>query len=118
MEKDKFSYANKDTLEFLLTLHRRIQAVYPGSTNEDQINHMLMRLPEELHAVIKTSTTNVTDISEFITVCEEIINTSWGRKNALNRLHNPYRQNEDRENSKKLPEKKENLDCPTPWILS
>ena len=43
---------------------------------------MLMMLPSELEATIKMSSKDVTDISEFFSICEEIIVNSWGMKNA------------------------------------
>lgn len=70
LEEDKFSYSNTNTLEFLLTMYSRIQAVYPGSNEEDKISHMLMMFPAELLAVIKNSISDVYDISYFISTCE------------------------------------------------
>ena len=112
LEKEKYSYAVKDTLEFLLTLHRRIQAIYPDSSREEQIHHMLMRLPNELHAVIKTSCRDVTDISEFIALCEEILDASWGRKNALVRIENSYEKTNDRNSNKRILERKKPVTVP------
>ena len=83
LEKERFSYSNQNVLEFLLTLQRRIMICYPGTGMKDQISHMLMRLPSELEATIKMSSKDVTDISEFISICEEIIVNSWGMKNAF-----------------------------------
>ena len=82
LERERFTYSCKDILEFLLKLLRRIQAVYPESRVEDQISHVLMRLPTELHATIRNSSRGVTDISEFLSICEDILESSWGRKNA------------------------------------
>ena len=83
LEKERFSYSNQDVLEFLLTLHRRIMSCYPGTGMKDQISHMLMRLPSGLEATIQMSSKDVKDISEFISICEEIIVNSWGMKNAF-----------------------------------
>ena len=55
---------------------------YPGTGMKDKISHMLMRRPSELEATIKKSSKDVTDISEFISICEEVIVNSWGIKNT------------------------------------
>lgn len=54
-----------------------------------------MRLPVELTALIKLSVKEVADISEFITVCEEIIDCSWGRKNSLTRTKSFCRRDDE-----------------------
>ena len=82
LEKERFSYSNQDTLEYLLTVHRRIMSFYPGTGMKDQISHILMRLPSELEATIKMMSKDVTDISEFISIGEEVIVNSWGMKNT------------------------------------
>ena len=112
LEKDKFSYSNKETLDYLLTMQRRIQAVYPGSSLKDEMSHMLMRLPVELHAIIKPSMREVTDISEFISICEEVTDSSWGRKTAFTRTVNFHKRDDEPVKDRRTFEKKKPLSVP------
>lgn len=112
LEKEKFSYTNGDTLGFLLNMLRSIQAVYPGNSLEGQMNHILIRLPVELHTSIRNSVKDVVDISEFITIVEEVIDNSWGKQNSLTRTFAPYKRNEEPHNTRKFPEKKKPVSVP------
>ena len=46
------------------------------------MTQILMRLPSELHATIRIASRGVNDVSEFISICEEIIDSSLQKKNA------------------------------------
>ena len=111
-DKEKFSYANSDTLVFLLQMHKRIQAVYPEGGIEDQKSHMIMRLPVEVQTAIKTSARGVTDISEFISICEEVINNSWAKVNSTTRRYIPHRNDVENQPSKRPFEKKKPVTVP------
>lgn len=76
LEFDKFTYNIKDVLSFLLNMHTRINAVYPGMSFEDLKAHIRMRLPSELHATINSAGMMDVDISSFLSTCEEIITSS------------------------------------------
>ena len=65
----------------------KIKAVYPEGDIEDQMNHMITRLPCEVQTAIKTSSRGVTDIFEFISICEEVINNIWGKINSQTRRY-------------------------------
>ncbi len=47
------------------------------------MNQILMRLPSELHATIRLSTAGIQDVSSFISICEEIIDSSREKKSSL-----------------------------------
>ena len=73
---------------------------------------MMMRLPVELHTDINNSTKEVDDISGFISCCEEIIDSSWGRETALSRPVNSYRKDEEPPRDKGPFERRKPLSVP------
>lgn len=85
-DKETFSYANSDTLFCLLQLQKRVQAVYSEGDIEDQKTRIIMRFPCEVKTAINTLARGVDDISEFLSVCEAVINNSWGKVNATKNI--------------------------------
>ena len=76
------------------------------------MSHMLMRLLVELHALIKPSMREVTDISELISICEEVIDSRWGRKTAFTRTVSFHKRDDEPVKDRRTFEKRKPLSVP------
>jgi hypothetical protein len=73
LEQMKFSYRDQDILKYLTDLHRKLESLYPKQHIEDVKEHILMRLPMEVQDTISVTARDVTEISEYLVICERVL---------------------------------------------
>lgn len=83
LEKMRFIFGNTDITEFLTSLYRKIESIYPDLCLEDKMGYVLVRLPDEVQEQITTATRGTDDMSKFLSTCQRIILKSAAQKDAL-----------------------------------
>ncbi|RYE20218.1 MAG: hypothetical protein EOP45_11405 [Sphingobacteriaceae bacterium] len=73
LEQMTFCYEDQDILKYLTDLHRKLESLYPQQSIEDIKEHILMRLPTEVQDTISVSSRDVTEISEYLVICERVL---------------------------------------------